>query len=685
MKLVYIFCLVICLIHPTKPSSSATFTTSSLRTQSLPPTEKQTITTASSRTSPRQRITISRNWDHLEHWKYLPTTSHNNKSSIPHEVIFVLKQKNLETLDDILHDITSNHIHPNYGKHWDWSELHAYTRNEEAEIALKAYLKTLTGLQITKESIFGDFITVKGALSLWEEVFATKFHHIEIEHPQSQKRRSLYRAKAYSLPIELQDHITTVFNVIQFPTPVFSHIQYHEKSQVPEETKTEATGSNSIPIAATTGYVTPGFLKSLYNISIPNNNHMMFEGNPYINQSIYGALNETVSPSDLTAFQHAFHLPIQGIQGKVNGHVNSAICNTHPNQCYEANLDIQYLTSMAPNTSSTYYYYDPIGDWIHWITSVANMRYPYQVMSISYSSYESYMDTDVLDVFNLQAKKLGIIGTTIVVSSGDDGVAGWLARNNNQNCQYSPQFPASSPYVTTVGGTMGPESGYAEVVCQANGLNIQALITSGGGFSNYFALPTWQSSNVIGYLNLVKGSQYAPMAGYTATGRAYPDIALLAHSYKIYVGGRLAIVDGTSASTPVFAGMISFLNTERRRKGMPLVGWLTPSLYQYAPSFVKDITIGNNKCTALETMCCHEGFYAAPGWDPVTGLGSIDFQAFLHTYLSMDFTVTISPSSVPTAFYSNAAATVSISGMNNNLSFIWLMSPCLLMVLLLIF
>ncbi len=41
-----------------------------------------------------------------------------------------------------------------------------------------------------------------------------------------------------------------------------------------------------------------------------------------------------------------------------------------------------------------------------------------------------------------------------MVSSGDDGVAGYEARNNAANCAYSPIFPATSPYVTTVGGTM---------------------------------------------------------------------------------------------------------------------------------------------------------------------------------------------------------------------------------------
>ncbi len=49
--------------------------------------------------------------------------------------------------------------------------------------------------------------------------------------------------------------------------------------------------------------------------------------------------------------------------------------------------------------------------------------------------------------------QLGLMGVTILSASGDDGVAGDLARSDPLYCGYFPQFPASSPYVTAVGGT----------------------------------------------------------------------------------------------------------------------------------------------------------------------------------------------------------------------------------------
>lgn len=75
--------------------------------------------------------------------------------------------------------------------------------------------------------------------------------------------------------------------------------------------------------------------------------------------------------------------------------------------------------------------------------------------------------------FNLEVCKMGLRGLTVVVASGDDGVANYgkfissenylihfiAARNNQSACGFTPSYPATSPYVLAVGATMGPESG----------------------------------------------------------------------------------------------------------------------------------------------------------------------------------------------------------------------------------
>ena len=99
-------------------------------------------------------------------------------------------------------------------------------------------------------------------------------------------------------------------------------------------------------------------------------------------------------------------------------------------------------------------------------------------------------------------------------------------------------------------------------------------------------------------------------------------MALLGSAYIIFEGGKSKVVAGTSASAPVFGAMVSLVNAARRASGKSSLGWINPALYSLSSKFIKDITSGDNKCSTA-TLCCENGFYAAPGWDPVTGLGSV--------------------------------------------------------------
>lgn len=108
---------------------------------------------------------------------------------------------------------------------------------------------------------------------------------------------------------------------------------------------------------------------------------------------------------------------------------------------------------IAQNVPTTYYYYD---DWmVSWVTAVADSSEPDDVYSISYGSYELGFTSLEIQTFEKEAIKLAMIGTTLLASSGDDGVAGSAAVCKSSSCGYYPMFPASSPYVTAVGATEG--------------------------------------------------------------------------------------------------------------------------------------------------------------------------------------------------------------------------------------
>ena len=104
------------------------------------------------------------------------------------------------------------------------------------------------------------------------------------------------------------------------------------------------------------------------------------------------------------------------------------------------------------------------------------------------------------------------------------------------------------------------------------------------------------------------------------------------------INGSFYPVDGTSASCPVVAAMISLVNSARIKLNRPTLGWINPTIYSKAHHIFKDITIGQNNCLRIGGKCCSEGFRATPGWDPVTGWGSIDFRKFHDFFLSITTT-----------------------------------------------
>eukprot|EP00607_Mallomonas_marina_P007791 CAMPEP_0182418840 /NCGR_PEP_ID=MMETSP1167-20130531/3217_1 /TAXON_ID=2988 /ORGANISM="Mallomonas Sp, Strain CCMP3275" /LENGTH=349 /DNA_ID=CAMNT_0024593269 /DNA_START=886 /DNA_END=1936 /DNA_ORIENTATION=+ len=278
--------------------------------------------------------------------------------------------------------------------------------------------------------------------------------------------------------------------------------------------------------------------------------------------------------------------------------------------------------AFTPNAELTYWYAD---DFIPWITGVASHSSPPLVHSLSYGIEEEYVSQSDLKVFDQEALKLLLMGVTIVAASGDDGANSRDVRDYYPyGCGYSPTWPASCPYVLSVGGTMGVESNTEEIVCMAD----DGGITSGGGFSDLYYAPDYQKAAVDTYFNTIRNKGISLKSGYTIDGRAYPDIAMSAAWYDVVIAGKHVGVSGTSAATPVIASFISLVNGQRLAAGQPPVGYINPILYSSRGIFANDITKGDNKCSGEEGKCCSHGFSATEGWDPVTGWGSVDFVKF---------------------------------------------------------
>ena len=180
------------------------------------------------------------------------------------------------------------------------------------------------------------------------------------------------------------------------------------------------------------------------------------------------------------------------------------------------------------------------------------------------------------------------------------------------------------------------ETGTTEIACASD---TSGSITSGGGFSILHSQPSFQTKAVAQYFVNAAAAGQTPASGYNAAGRAFPDVSLAGSTYAVYIGGLLRLVSGTSASAPVMAGMLSNINAARIAAGKGSVGWVNPALYTNSSLFVNDITSGNNKCAAMTgitpAICCTQGYYATTGWDPVTGLGSINYGKMLTSFSAL--------------------------------------------------
>jgi tripeptidyl-peptidase-1 len=379
------------------------------------------------------------------------------------------------------------------------------------------------------------------------------------------------------------------------------------------------------------GNVSPDLLHSFYHITQTTVNSAA------ATQSLFESLGQSYNPSDLSQFQSSYGLPATPI-AKVVGQNNPSSCAQNVNSCFEASLDVEYILAIAQNATTWFWSIAGNGDiFLQWVEAVAATEDSPLIHSMSYASLAPEDPKFDVQRFNTEMCKLGLKGQTLFVASGDDGVANFQARSNPAECGFTPSFPATSPYVVTVGATQGPEAGSPEITCtSATG----GLITSGGGFSGYVKRPDWQDAAVNGYLNNA-ANKVPPRSKFSSQGRAYPDVAAMGHNYPITVGGAVYVGSGTSASTPVTAGMFNLINGLRMNAGKSPLGWITPTLYSLGGNnsdIFNDITSGENNCCAGSPgsqTCCQYGFEAAAGWDPTTGWGSLNWEKLSAYFVNL--------------------------------------------------
>lgn len=211
-------------------------------------------------------------------------------------------------------------------------------------------------------------------------------------------------------------------------------------------------------------------------------------------------------------------------------------------------------------------------------------------------------------------------GITFFGSTGDNGATDCVIYDEStSSCtQYSStptiSFPSGDPWVTAAGGTTLNISGSSFSETAWNGSN--------GGFSRFFAEPSYQQT--------LPASDQAELNHRRGT----PDVASSADpgfGLAIYTAGSWDVVGGTSAASPLWAGVAAIAD---QMAGHPL-GFLNARLYKVEASSsgakaFDDITTGNNSSTDANV----QGYSATTGWDAVTGLGTPNAAVLLPALIA---------------------------------------------------
>ncbi|KJA25711.1 hypothetical protein HYPSUDRAFT_64438 [Hypholoma sublateritium FD-334 SS-4] len=564
---------------------------------------------------------LVKRWDDVAEkhsWADIPR-GWEHKAAAPADYMFEmrigLKQHGINDLISNLME-TSDPMHSKYGQHLTKEEVEAFTAPHSSSVDAVDDWLDFHGVDpsAAQRSPAGEWITIVVSVAEAERMLGTKYnvyHH-------AKSGQDVVRTLGYSLPKELHSHVDVVAPTTYFGTlrsmKSTSFVQHDVKPITAAEIEAASLVpvSNAVVPTSCAKTITPACLRALYNTStyVPTQTATNKLG-------VAGYLGEFANTADLQTFYKTFRTDAVGTTFSVVL-VNGGL-NTQSSPGVEANLDIQYTNGISFPTPNIYYSTGGSPPFIADTFTPTNTNEPYldfltfllaqstipQVLTTSYGDDEQTVPLDyATSVCNMLAT-LGSRGTTVFFSSGDEGVGGGDCKTNTGTSQviFQPAFPASCPFVTAVGATTGinPE---------------KAISFSGGGFSRYFATPSYQSAAVSKF---VTGLGTKLNGLYNKTGRAYPDVSAQGQFFQVIVGGRTESVAGTSASSPTVAGVFALLNDFRLASGKTTLGFVNPLLYSNASTGFNDIISGSNPA------CGSTGFTAGVGWDPVTGLGTPDF------------------------------------------------------------
>jgi kumamolisin len=501
------------------------------------------------------------------------------------------------------------------------AELGSQYGSDPADVALVTEVLGRHGLTVTESSPESRRMKVTGTIGALSTAFGTTLRLVSSPYPGGRTVTHRYRSGGLFVPAELSGIVTAVLGLDdrpqarpQFRRPSAARRTAAPETAVPETAVPEtAVPETAVPeTAVPEGTVAPQAGPQPGPLTAPQvaGFYKFPAGTDGTGQTIsIIELGGGYTASDLDSYFSGLGLATPTVTAVgVDGGSNS------PGDPADAEvlLDIQVAGAVAPQAAQVVYFapntdqgfVDAVSEAVHATPAPA-------VISISWGASEDAWSSQSRTTLDAAIADAAVLGVTVCVAAGDNGSSDDPNSVSGVHCD----FPASSPHAFACGGTklVGDVSTFtitSEVVWNELANHEGA---GGGGVSDVFGLPSWQST---------AGVPTSAGGGSSTTGRGVPDVAGNADpvtGYLVVVNGQRQPIGGTSAVAPLWAGLIARLAQSTGKR----FGMLQPLLYAGVTPGVpaagfNDITEGNNGA-----------YKAGPGWDACTGLGSPNGQALL--------------------------------------------------------
>jgi hypothetical protein len=529
-----------------------------------------------------------------------------------------------------------------------------------ADLAKVSAWLTSQGFTVTGTARSSNYISFSGTAAQAQQAFATSIHSLTVDGEQH-----ISNMTDPTLPAAVAGVVNAITGLNDFrPKP---KLRARNSSPIdPSQPLYTQTISG-----ATSHFISPADLYTIYDFP-PASAGLTGSGVGQCGSKPSGTVcgdiavlgqtdfNEanTLPDSDVTQFRTAAGLP--AINLKLQLAKTDPGFSTPTNlDVDEAHLDVEWSGAAAPGAAILYVY---DADIFNAALGYAVTNKVAPIITVSYGGCESELGSALVGSLNTLLEQANAQGQTVISSSGDAGATdcdttGLATEGLNVD------FPSSSPYATSAGGTMfsgdvNTPANYWNSSNAANGGSAIKYIpevpwnettasggltqggtgggAGGGGASAVFSKPSWQTGTG------VPNDSSRDVPDFSLNAAAMHDGYLVCSSGDglgetpctngfLSSSGQPNVFGGTSVVAPTFAGVLALVE---QKMGTGALGNIGPTLYGFlnGPTYgsvFHDVTSGNNSvpCTQGTSNCPNGGsigYTAGTGYDQASGLGSFD-------------------------------------------------------------